>query len=1481
MSWKQFGGTDNISQHILAQPNNSDKAIFEIKQNILQIGNTRLGENQQNGIWFKGLGHTDVSLSDFSEKIASTAMEERYYNKTTGDSELFLFKAQNINPNIINPYTDTSFNINLKRGDRIRLLAPTIAFDTYNSSIDYDTVDTTTTETYKNESTRVIINQHGFVGINTIHPGQFLDIHGKINLQSSKNKINMYISNNSNPDPSNVGINNIGIGAYVFSDTNFDSSHNIALGHSSLKHITTGYSNISIGNSSLNKTTTGKHNIAMGNNTLANITNGDYNLAIGNDTLTKISSGSNNLAIGSSSNSGSSSSSNNISIGHLSAQNINGSTNNVIGTNSGINLIGNYNSGFGHYTIANCKGDYNVAVGYQTLKNSQTLSNATYNHNVFVGSYDNGGGTGSGPGTGGQLLLGSNNTGIGYNTQLSSSNNYNVSVGSYSLQNNSGAGNTAIGYQSNIYNSGSDNVSVGNGSLTHINSRSNTPFFINQGSRNTSIGAYSGTQLSGDFNTTIGSYSEIKSGCNESTAIGCYAKADISNAFILGNPDDNSLKYGLGTSIPEFNMDIRNSGRNVDIHLKCGSTNHSGLLLTRDSSNNIEDGDVATAFFMRYNPSRYDTSLVDTLNISLNFEEHTYLGFTKDNNYLPVVTYSNLGRIGFLNTEPEYSFDVSCESRFKTSVKLDGVLFAGDANINSSFYDPTGVTKFYFKDKTLFVDGFDVEGTVNFNSNRDTAITNEINFNVKPVMTKGVTLYGGDGGGNYTLDLWDAVRTRAGKTDARIDGHLNIGKTLSENLRIYSLDVAGDIRFDGSADLNYLDVSDTANFNHNVNINSGVCSVHNICQMDISNQTCTFLQGSSLNVSGEFNVTNLIVPFIKSSRFTSPNDNSFNNVLNIYDTPIDNTGILDPSGFFGFSFGDVHNNYDQLVQIRSKDNGSDPANNLDRFYDGKSKNQLLFSSENNTNNSQLLLGSFCDNVDANNKSFIMATDSLYIGKSNPNDLNIYDSSANIIIDTSGIVTITGNNLINTTSAVLDVSGNAKMNNIQCLQNISSYSSTVTGDISCGNFIYAKKLIVDSIVDLENVAISTDLNINDISAATMKLYDRFDISNLLAIEVSSNSITFNDANIDISSTSPSFHFNVYRPMTIVDSALNVSGGSININNGDINISGSIIADNFEINSNLTAIYASIEDIDVSGIDITTATIINSDIHNLDVSNLFIKNSGVFDASNATVCRFGNSNLYGTFDVSGTIKSNICDISTGNFDIIHSTNVVSTHATFDDVSINNNLEVSANITCDTLNGKGIIPIGGIILFNGYSTDIPNNWQICDGTNNTPDLSNQFVFGSETTITYYVRENSNAGTEPYYIFSDTSGGTALNSSNPLTLIKGNTYIFIASTGLGTTTTNGFNVADGWKSNNSGIDVTSTGQGIVTGANPIEISYKALINPGEQLEFSIPSSYTGTFQYYDSELNELVDGFDVPTRIYPFNTSIYYSIVYIKRIN
>lgn len=42
----------------------------------------------------------------------------------------------------------------------------------------------------------------------------------------------------------------------------------------------------------------------------------------------------------------------------------------------------------------------------------------------------------------------------------------------------------------------------------------------------------------------------------------------------------------------------------------------------------------------------------------------------------------------------------------------------------------------------------------------------------------------------------------------------------------------------------------------------------------------------------------------------------------------------------------------------------------------------------------------------------------------------------------------------------------------------------------------------------------------------------------------------------------------------------------------------------------------------------------------------------------------------------------------------------------------------------------PIGGIIIWSGSESNIPNNWQLCDGTNGTPDLRNQFVIGAGDT-------------------------------------------------------------------------------------------------------------------------------------------------------
>ncbi len=41
--------------------------------------------------------------------------------------------------------------------------------------------------------------------------------------------------------------------------------------------------------------------------------------------------------------------------------------------------------------------------------------------------------------------------------------------------------------------------------------------------------------------------------------------------------------------------------------------------------------------------------------------------------------------------------------------------------------------------------------------------------------------------------------------------------------------------------------------------------------------------------------------------------------------------------------------------------------------------------------------------------------------------------------------------------------------------------------------------------------------------------------------------------------------------------------------------------------------------------------------------------------------------------------------------------------------------------------MVPIGGIINWSGAVVDIPSNYQLCDGTNGTPMLVDNFVIGA----------------------------------------------------------------------------------------------------------------------------------------------------------
>ena len=66
----------------------------------------------------------------------------------------------------------------------------------------------------------------------------------------------------------------------------------------------------------------------------------------------------------------------------------------------------------------------------------------------------------------------------------------------------------------------------------------------------------------------------------------------------------------------------------------------------------------------------------------------------------------------------------------------------------------------------------------------------------------------------------------------------------------------------------------------------------------------------------------------------------------------------------------------------------------------------------------------------------------------------------------------------------------------------------------------------------------------------------------------------------------------------------------------------------------------------------------------------------------------------------------------------------------------LDIDGALHCDSIIINGVsssyIPYGGIVLWHGTIATIPSGFQLCDGTNSTPDLRAKFVRGASPNIT-----------------------------------------------------------------------------------------------------------------------------------------------------
>ena len=81
---------------------------------------------------------------------------------------------------------------------------------------------------------------------------------------------------------------------------------------------------------------------------------------------------------------------------------------------------------------------------------------------------------------------------------------------------------------------------------------------------------------------------------------------------------------------------------------------------------------------------------------------------------------------------------------------------------------------------------------------------------------------------------------------------------------------------------------------------------------------------------------------------------------------------------------------------------------------------------------------------------------------------------------------------------------------------------------------------------------------------------------------------------------------------------------------------------------------------------------------------------------------------------------------------------------------------------------VPIGTIVMWsNRGGAGIPSGWQICDGTNGTPDLRDRFIVGSGNT--YAV---GNTGGVNSVTPSGSIGGTSLTASQQSSFSQGSNY-------------------------------------------------------------------------------------------------------------
>lgn len=361
---------------------------------------------------------------------------------------------------------------------------------------------------------------------------------GAATTTGSDNVFSGHISGQSN----NTGRQNTFLGAR--SGQANRASFNTFLGANSGETNTTGTQNVFVGISS------GYFNLTGTGNTFAGAYSGLSN-----------TTGSENVFLGLSSGEVNTAGNENTFLGAISgALNTTGGRNTFVGGRSGqTNTTGEDNTFVGHRSGAiSSIGGQNVIVGSGSGERNEA------SENVFLGYQ-----------SGFSNSTGSVNTFAGYRSGFSNTTaDFNTFTGYHSgLETTTGRANTFTGGASGQANvTGTNNVFMGvNSGVANVDGNDNTFSGRNSGAasttgdRNTFVGRDAGdSNTTGSFNTALGYNAGPSTGAlTRATAIGYNARVAQSNALTLGGTGTDAVSVGIGTTTPDFTLDVNGGIRCV------------------------------------------------------------------------------------------------------------------------------------------------------------------------------------------------------------------------------------------------------------------------------------------------------------------------------------------------------------------------------------------------------------------------------------------------------------------------------------------------------------------------------------------------------------------------------------------------------------------------------------------------------------------------------------------------------------------------------------------------------------------------------------------------------------------------------------------------------------------------------------------------------------------------------------------------------